>query len=83
MKSWKTAIEKTVQQEIGVDDVDGSLAFELRLNSGLLLIGELNINGVLRVNVYNDNEPNPDASIDEIWVSHIPQSSVTDFVALL
>ena len=78
----EAATEKAVAKEIEVDD-DGALSFELRLNRELLVIGELSIEGNLHINVYNDRHPNPDATIDEIWIKHMPQASVDDLMDLL
>ena len=78
----EAAIEKTAEREIEVDDTDGSLSFELRLDSGLLVIGELSLVGNLHANVYNDRHPNASAGIEEIWVKHLPQTSAADLIAL-
>ena len=78
----EAATEKAVAKEIEVDD-DGALSFELRLNRELLVVGELSIEGNLHINVYNDRHPNPDATIDEIWIKHLPQASVDDLMDLL
>lgn len=79
----QAAVEKASQKDIEVDDTDGSLTFELRLTSGLLVIGELDLDGHLSANVYNDKHPDAGADIDEIWVEHLPQTTVTDLIALL
>ena len=78
----EAAMEKAVQKEIEVDDTDGSLTFELRLTNGLLVIGELGLDGHLQANVYNDRHPNSSAGIDEIWVEHLPQTTAADLIAL-
>ena len=57
--------------------------FELRLNRELLIVGALSIEGNLHINVYNDRHPNPDATIDEIWIKHLPHASVDDLMDLL
>ncbi len=78
----EAAIEKTVEREIEVDNTDGVLSFELRLTNGLLVIGELSLDGHLHANVYNDRHPNVCAGVEEIWVEHLPQTSATDLIAL-
>ena len=78
----EAAMEKTVQREIEVDDTDGALTFELRLASKLLVIGELSLDGDLHVDVYNDQHPDAGAGLKEIWVDHLPQTTVKDLVAL-
>ena len=78
----EAAMERAVQKEIEVDDTDGSLMFELRLTSGLLVIGELGLDGHLSANVYNDRHPDACADIEEIWVEHLPQTTVADLIVL-
>lgn len=78
----QAALEKTAQKEIEVDDTDGSLTFELRLTSGLLVIGELSLDGHLSANVYNDRHPDACADIEEIWVEHLPQITAADLISL-
>ena len=78
----EAAIAKAVEREIEVDDTDGALSFELRLANGFLVIGELSLGGNLHANVYNDRHPNTSASIEEIWVDHLPRISATDLIAL-
>ena len=75
-------MERVAQKEIEVDDTDGSLAFELRLTNGLLVIGELGLDGHLQANVYNDRHPNACAGIEDIWVEHLPHTTATDLIAL-
>ena len=79
----EAATMKAVAKEIEVDDEDGALSFELRLDRGLLVVGELSIEGNLHINVYNDRHPDPDATIDDIWIKHLPQASVDDLMNLL
>lgn len=78
----QAAVEKASQKEIEVDDSDGSLTFELRLTSGLLVIGELGLDGHLSANVYNDRHPDASADLEEIWVEHLPQTTAADLIAL-
>ena len=78
----EAAMEKVSQKEIEVDDTDGALTFELRLTNGLLIIGELGIDGHLNANVYNDRRPDACAGIEEIWVEHLPQTAAADLIAL-
>ena len=78
----ETAIQKTSEREIEVDDTDGSLSFELRLDRGLLVVGELSLAGNLHANVYNDQHPDASAGLEDIWVKHLPQASVEDLIAL-
>ena len=76
------AIQRTSEKEIEVDDTDGSLSFELRLTSGLLIVGELSLRGNLHVNVYNDRHPNPNAEVQEIWLEYLPHASVEELIGL-
>ena len=76
------AIRRTSEREIGVDDTDGSLSFELRQASGLLIVGELSVGGNLHVNVYNDRHPNPNAEVEEIWLKYLPHASVAELNGL-
>ena len=78
----QASMEKAAQKEIEVDDTDGALTFELRLTSGLLVIGELGLDGHLSANVYNDRHPDAGAGIEEIWVEHLPQTTAADLIAL-
>ena len=80
-KIVEAAIEKAAEREIEVDDMDGALSFELRLKRGLLVVGELNLIGNLHVNIYDDEHPDDSASIEEIWVEHLPQTSAEDLIA--
>ena len=82
-KIVEAAIKKTSEREIEVDETDGALSFELRLDRGLLVVGELSLLGNLHVNVYDDQHPNINASIEEIWVKHLPLASAEDIIALL
>ena len=67
-------------KEIEVDDTDGAMSFELRLNNGYLVIGELSPEGNLHANIYNDQHPNPNADTADIWVKHLPQVSAEDLI---
>ena len=50
--------DRTSEPEVTVDDVDGALAFDLRLRSGDLMFGELQADGSLSVTVFDDrSEP--------------------------
>ena len=76
-------IENSTVSEIEFDESDGTLEFEFRLErNDHLVVGELSLNGDLRVNVYNDRHPDADAAIDEIWVEHLPNASAEDLIAL-
>ena len=72
-----------VKGEMDYDDCDDSVFFQFRLISGLLLVGELNNEGVIHYNLYNDEHPDIDASIDQIWVAHKSPASITDLMALV
>ena len=82
-KIVQVAFGKTSAREIEVDDVDGALAFELRMSDGLLLVGELSIDGNLHANVYNDQHPSANAEINELWVKHLPHASAEDLFDLI
>ena len=81
IKIVEAANEKVSAKEIEVDNRDGSLSFELRLTSGLLVIGELSLDGIIRANIYNDQHPNISAGLEEIWVKHLPRVSAADLIA--
>lgn len=78
----EAAEEKTLQREIEFDDSDGALAFELRLTNGYLVIGELSIEGELHVDVFDDEHPDTNASIKDIWVKNLPQTTALELVSL-
>ena len=69
------------EREIEVDETDGALSFELRLKNRYLVIGELSVEGDLHANVYNDEDPNPNAGIEDIWVRHLPKVSAAALIA--
>ena len=77
----KLAQERATANEMTVGE-DGTLSFELRLNSGLLAAGELGTEGNLSLNVYQDQHPDPQADIDRIWLRHIPEASRDDLMEL-
>ena len=79
----QAAIDKAAAYDIEADETDGALTFEFRLTNGYLVIGELSIKGDLHANVYNDQHPDTDAGIDEIWVKCLPQASPEDLTDLL
>ena len=79
----EAAIEKAKASEIEVDETNGAVSFEIRLSNGHLVVGEFSVKGDLHVNVYADEHPDPDAGLDEIWVSHMPQATAADLIALL
>ena len=81
-KIVQAAFQKASAREIEVDDTDGALSFELRVEQGLLVVGELSIAGNLHANVYNDLHPDAGAGIEEIWVRHLPEASAEDLIAL-
>ena len=81
-KIVEAALRKTDQREIEVDDTDGALAFELRLASGLLVVGELSLRGDLHANVYYDQHPDVGASIEEIWTKHLPDTTAEHLIDL-
>ena len=81
-KIVEAVAQRNSKNEIEVDDTDGALSFELRSESRLLVVGELSVGGNLHANVYDDQHPNAQASIEEIWVKHLPQASVADLIAL-
>lgn len=78
----EAAEEKTLQREIEFDDSDGALAFELRLTNGYLVIGELSIEGELHVDVFDDEHPDTNASIKDIWVENLPRTTASELVSL-
>ena len=78
----QAAIEKTAAYDIEADETDGALTFEFRLTNGYLVIGELSITGDLHANVYNDQHPDTNAGIDEIWVKRLPHASAEDLTDL-
>ncbi len=67
------ALGKTDEPEITVD-VDGALAFDLRLSSGELMFAELSLDGVLDLSVFDDSRP------ETCLVRHIPSASESEFV---
>ena len=76
-------IDKAVAHDIEVDEIDGAITFMLRASSGYLVMGKLPIHDDLAVNVYNDQHPDINAGIDDIWVKHLPHSSIEDFIDLI
>ena len=77
------ASQKAVAKEVEFDEDDGFLSFELRLESGLLVVGELTLEGNLEANVYNDQNPDAEASIMDIWLQHLPNATKEDLFGLV
>lgn len=72
----RAAIANTVEPELAVD-VDGALSFDLRLNNGLLLLAELDLDGYFDASVYDDqNGP-------AVRVQRLPKATETQFLVLL
>ena len=67
------AISSTIEPEITVD-VDGALAFDLRLKSGLLMFAELQADGSLSLTVFDDSGER--ASV----VDHLPSATGPQFL---
>ena len=72
----EAVIASTIEPEITVD-VDGALAFDLRLPSGLLMFAELQVDGSLSLTVLDDS--GKDASV----VQHVPSATESQFLDLL
>ena len=49
--------ERTAKQEFCVDEDDGSLAFMIGLKSGLLMMGEISIDGTISGGTYDTDTP--------------------------
>ncbi len=64
---------KTEEPEITID-VDGALAFDLRLSSGELMFAELNIEGVLALSVFDDSRQ------ETRLVSHVSSATESEFI---
>ena len=72
----RAALEEAGRAEIDVDEVSGALSFDLRLSDGRLLLAELEIDGGLTADLFDD-------SGGEItWVKHFPNPSSRDLIAL-
>ena len=67
----EAALDKTVEPEITVD-VDGALAFDLRLANGLLLLAELDLDGALDASVYDDRKG--------VLVERLPHATESDVI---
>ena len=72
----EAVIASTIEPEITVD-VDGALAFDLRLKSGLLMFAELQADGSLSITVFDDS--GQDASV----ANHLPSATERQFLDLL
>ena len=72
----EAVIASTIEPEITVD-VDGALAFDLRLPSGLLMFAELQVDGSLSLTVLDDS--GKDTSV----VQHVPSATEPQFLDLL
>ena len=72
----EAVIASTIEPEITVD-VDGALAFDLRLKSGLLMFAELQVDGSLSLTVLDDS--GKDTSV----VQHVPTATGPQFLELL
>ena len=72
----RAAIARTVEPELAVD-VDGALSFDLRLNNGLLLLAELDLDGYFDASVYDDQKG------PAVRVQRLPQATEAQFLALL
>ena len=77
----EAASHRASAKEIEIDEDDGLLSFELRLESGLLVVGELTPDGNLEADVFDDQNPMDEASVKEIWLKHLPNTSVEDLVS--
>ena len=53
---WEAAVHRTTDPEVAVDDVDGALSFDLRLQDGRLVLAELFPDGKLHVGVYDKDD---------------------------
>ena len=53
---WEAAVHHTTEPEIAVDDVDGALSFDLRLQDGRLVLAELFPDGKLHVGTYDKDD---------------------------
>ena len=68
----KAAVDKTVEPEITVD-VDGALAFDLRLASSWLVLAELDLDGALDASIYDDRRG--------ILIKRLPQATDSELIA--
>ena len=68
--------EKTDQPEITVD-VDGALAFDLRLASGFLMFAELGVDGILDLTVLDDS------GRETLVVRHLSAATESQFIKQL
>ena len=73
----RAALETSGPSEIDVDDVSGALSFDLRLCDGRLLLAELEIDGGLTADLFDDRGEGVE------WVTHFPNPSSRDLVDLL
>lgn len=53
---WEAAVQRTTDPEIAVDDVDGALSFDLRLQDGRLVLAELFPDGKLHMGIYDKDD---------------------------
>ena len=67
------AVSSTNEPEITVD-VDGALSFDLRLDSGLLMFAELQVDGSLSLTTLDDSRQ--ETSV----VDHLPSATESQFV---
>ena len=67
-------------KEFETDAEKGTLSFELRLESGLLVVGELTLDGRIEANVYDDQNTNAKVNLSEIWVKHLPNTTAAELV---
>jgi hypothetical protein len=76
-----SALRSSKDVDLEFDDTDGSLSFQLRSQTGFLVVAELSLEGELHANIYNDENPDPNAGIEDIWIKHLPQTSPAELVA--
>ena len=72
----QAAKSRTIEPEVTVD-VDGTLAFDLRLESGDLMFGELQADGTLSVTVLDDRSENV------VVKEHLPAANEDQFLEVL
>ena len=86
IESARSLIQKTIGEseiyEFEYNCSNGSLIFDIRLRNGFLLLGSLQNDGDIHANLYDDNNPNLIAPLDEIWLKYMPSVSLDELFNL-
>ena len=73
---FRAATQLSAEYDFYIDETEGSLGFMARLQSGLLLLAELSLDGTLSGGTYIDNEE------ETREVKFLPKATVEEMVSL-